>query len=210
MLKGCQVTSYYKKIDIQEIIKQGCSIALVCFNKEFYVNRLHKYYNFNYVLQAPICVNTLADTVDEYSQSLSCLCRLAVEANRLDSKLVIVNIKDSYSKLSLKESVKRLIDFLCDLVNAIGKSNITICLENTTDDIGSLSILYNVVKVFNSNKVKLCLNIDNSIDKGFNLDRSKLCQLLAVTEIVKYRDEIPNVGDLFNNVILIKEDFINE
>ena len=154
----------------------------------FYVEKVHSTDNigFNLILQAPSCINLITQDINEYSQSLSCLDRLSARALILDSKLITVKINKSIQELTLKENIDILIDSISDFLSSTEGQNTKLCLENDYQcDMGSLTVLYHLIKYLNTYRVKLCFNTANAYSMGFNLDKNKIDEILEITEVIK-------------------------
>ena len=157
-------------------------------DNSFYLEKVHSRDNigFNLILQAPGCVRLITQDKDVYSQSLSCLDRLSTRAIILDSKYIVVKINKSIQELTLRENISILIDSISDFLSSTEGQDTVLCLENDYQcDVGSLTILYHLIKYLNTYRVKLCFNTANAYSLGFNLDKNKIDELLTITEVVK-------------------------
>lgn len=155
---------------------------------DFYLEKVHSTDNigFNFMLQAPNSINLITQDRDIYSQSLSCLDRLSTRAVILDSKVIVVKVNKSIKDLTLRENISILIDSISDFLSSTEGQGTILCLENDYEcEIGSLTVLYNLIQYLNTSRVKLCYNVANSYSMGFNLDRDKLEKLLSITEVIK-------------------------
>ena len=60
------------------------------------------------------------------------------------------------------------------------------CLENDyQQNIGSLTVLYHLIKYLNTPRIKLCFNTANAYSLGFDLSRNKIDKILEITEVIK-------------------------
>ena len=154
----------------------------------FYVEKVRSTDNigFNLILQAPSCINLITQDINEYSQSLSCLDRLSARALILDSKLITVKINKSIQELTLKENIDILIDSISDFLSSTEGQNTKLCLENDyQQNIGSLTVLYHLIKYLNTSRVRMCFNTANAYSLGFDLSRNKIDKILEITEVIK-------------------------
>ena len=190
MKEGFKIDYNTYKQNKYSIKKQGYKDLEVylSLDNNFYLEKVHSTDNIglNLILQAPSCVNLITQDKDVYSQSLSCLDRLSTRAIILDSKYIIVKINKSIQELSLRENISILIDSISDFLSSTEGQNTKLCLENDYQcDMGSLTILYNVIKYLNTYRVKLCFNTANAYSLGFNLDKNKIDKILTITEVIK-------------------------
>ena len=190
MKEGFKIDYNTYKQNKYSIKKQGYKDLEVylSLDNNFYLEKVHSTDNIglNLILQSPSCVNLITQDIDEYSQSLSCLDRLSARALILDSKLIVVKINKSIQDLTLKENISILIDSISDFLASTEGQNTILCLENDYQcDMGSLTILYNVIRYLNTYRVKLCFNTANAYSLGFNLDKNKIDEILTITEVVK-------------------------
>lgn len=190
MKEGFRIDFNTYKQNKYSIKKQGYKDLEVylSLDNSFYLEKVHPRDNigFNLILQAPSCVNLITQDKDVYSQSLSCLDRLSTRAIILDSKLIIVKINKSIQELPLRENISILIDSISDFLASTEGQNTVLCLENDYQtDMGSLTVLYNLIKYLNTYRVKLCFNTANAYSLGFNLDKDKIDKILTITEVIK-------------------------
>ena len=190
MKEGFKIDYNTYKQNKYSIKKQGYKDLEIylSLDNNFYLEKVHSTDNigFNLILQAPSCVNLITQDINEYSQSLSCLDRLSSRALILDSKLIVVKINKSIQELSLRENISILIDSISDFLASTEGQNTKLCLENDYQcDMGSLTILYNIIRYLNTPRIKLCFNTANAYSLGFDLSRNKIDKILEITEVIK-------------------------
>lgn len=128
------------------------------------------------VIHCPYWTNITRGVDDEsFEQTLNYCVALAETMSRYGQRYFVLYVGSRFKDESIAEVYDSIIRFCVRWLNLTAGKDVVMCLENDAGSkrgtkMGSLKLLYRVLKELNSSRVKLCLDTNHAWNNGLDLN----------------------------------------